>query len=288
MSGNAFIAVDWGTTNRRAYLIVDGGVIRSEQDDRGVTAIAPGGFESEVAAIRQRLGDLPMLLAGMVGSNIGWRVVNYVKTPADLTALAAGVDWIDERTAIVPGLSCVTENHTDVMRGEEVQMFGAAIADMVPADALLCQPGTHCKWATLRNSEITHFTTAMTGELFALLRLHSLIAPQLAAPVTAGAAFRAGVTEGARGDLAARLFEIRARAVLGVGDTESASYASGLLIGSDVAVRVKDAEHVYVLAEPALGLLYQNAIETLGANARIVSSEAAFIAGMARLWNLLK
>lgn len=288
MSVNGFIAVDWGTTNRRAYLIVDGSVTRSEQDDRGVTAIAAGSFEREVAAIRHRLGDLPMLLAGMVGSNIGWRAVNYVKTPAALPALAAGVDWVDERTAIVPGLSCVTENHADVMRGEEVQILGAAIANIVPADALLCQPGTHCKWATLRNAEITHFTTAMTGELFALLRLHSLIAPQLAGPVSVGAAFRAGVTEGARGDLAARLFAIRARAVLGIGDDDSASYASGLLIGSDVALRVNDAERVYVLAEPALGRLYQSAIETLGATARIVDSEAAFIAGMARLWELLQ
>ncbi len=288
MKRNAFIAVDWGTTNRRAYLIVDGSVTRSERDDRGVSAIAPGGFADEIAAIRRRFGDLPMLLAGMVGSNIGWRAVNYVRTPAALPALAAGVDWVDKRTAIVPGLSCIADDHADVMRGEEVQMLGAAIANMVPTDALLCQPGTHCKWATLRNAEITHFTTAMTGELFALLRLHSLIAPQLAGPVTAGTAFRAGVTEGARGDLAARLFAIRARAVLGIDDDDSASYASGLLIGSDVSVRVKDGERVYVLAEPALGLLYQIAIETLGATARIVDSEAAFIAGITRLWELLK
>jgi 2-dehydro-3-deoxygalactonokinase len=78
-----FLAVDWGTTNRRVFLIEDGKVVRTERDDHGVTAVPNGGFEQEVAGIRARFGDLPMLLAGMVGANIGWRVAPYVPAPAD-------------------------------------------------------------------------------------------------------------------------------------------------------------------------------------------------------------
>ena len=226
------------------------------RDDRGVTTIGAGGFEGEVAAIRERFGDLPMLLAGMVGSTIGWQVAPYVTAPAGLAALAAGLLWVDPRTVIVPGLSFVDGRRADVMRGEEVQLLGAVAAGMAPADALLAQPGTHCKWVTMAGGDIAAFTTAMTGELFALLRGHSILAGQLAAPVTDGAAFREGVEDGKRRDLAAILFGIRPAGLLGIReDSDAASYLSGLLIGSDVAARLADSRHdeVYLLADPVLG-----------------------------------
>lgn len=288
MSGR-FIAIDWGTTNRRAFLIEDGVVIATERDDRGATSIAPGGFPDEVAAIRRRHGDHPVLMAGMVGSNVGWRAVPYVPVPAGLGALAAALDWIDDRTAIVPGLSDVHDDHADVMRGEEVQLLGAVASAMVPPTALLAQPGTHCKWAEVKEGRITGFTTAMTGELFALIRANGLLARQLGGEVTNSAAFRAGVIEGAARDLPASLFRIRARGVLGLADDrDAASHASGLLIGADVAARIGAGRTVHVLADPVLGGLYVTAIETLGGAGRLVDSHAAFVAGIAGLWSLCR
>ena len=152
-----FIAVDWGTTNRRVFRIEDGIVVATERDDRGAASVAAGEYEVEVAGIRKRFGDVPMLLAGMVGSNIGWRSVPYVDAPAGLSDIAAALDRIDDRTAIVPGLSYRDGPHADVMRGEEVQLLGAVAAGLVPTDALLCQPGTHCKWATVEKGAITRF-----------------------------------------------------------------------------------------------------------------------------------
>lgn len=54
---------------------------RSERDDRGVTATAKDGFEEETAALRSAFGDLPMLLAGVVGPTVGWRVAPYAPAP---------------------------------------------------------------------------------------------------------------------------------------------------------------------------------------------------------------
>lgn len=286
---DAFIAVDWGTTNRRAFLIEDGRVVRTDRDARGAAAVARADYPGEVAGLRARLGDLPMLLAGMVGSTIGWREVAYVAAPADLLNLAAALTWIDSHTAIVPGVSFAGEGRADVMRGEEVQLLGAAAAGMVPEDALLCQPGTHCKWAALEGGRIARFVTAMTGELFAMLRTHGLLARQLGGAVTDCAAFRDGVAEGARRDLAASLFGIRASGVLGLrDDADAASFASGLLIGADVATRL--AEHgdgtVFVLADPALGALYAAAIGAIGCEAQIIDSHGAFVAGMTRIREL--
>ena len=281
---NAFLAVDWGTTNRRVFLIEQGQVTRTGRDDKGVTSVAD--FAAEVAGIRERFGDLPMLMAGMVGSNIGWRPAPYVPAPAGIAELAANLLRIDDRTAIVPGVSVT--GPADVMRGEEVQLLGAVVAGMVPPDALLAQPGTHCKWAEMVGGRIAGFTTAMTGELFALLRKHGLLAAQLGGEVVAGDAFRAGVEEGRKRDLAASLFGIRAARLLGErDDADAASFASGLLIGADVAARLETSGHdtVHILADPGLGSLYSIAIQSLGRSAELVDSHAAFVAGINEIRN---
>jgi 2-dehydro-3-deoxygalactonokinase len=275
----AFLAVDWGTTNRRVFLIEGGQVVRTERDDKGVTSVTD--FEAEAAGIRARFGDLPMLMAGMVGSNIGWRAAPYVPAPAGIEDLAANLLRIDDRTAIVPGVSVT--GPADVMRGEEVQLLGAVAAGRVPGDALLAQPGTHCKWALMEGGRIAGFTTAMTGELFALLRKYGLLSSQLSDEVTLGQAFLDGVEEGRKRDLAASLFGIRAAKLLGErDDRDAASFASGLLIGSDVAARLERAGHdeVHILADPVLGGLYSAAVEAHGRRAVRVDSHAAFVAGI--------
>jgi len=279
--GPRFLAVDWGTTNRRTFLIEDGRIAHTERDDLGVTSTPD--FAAEVAAIRRRLGDLPMLLAGMAGSNIGWRMAPYIPVPAGISDVAKAVLAIDDRTMIVPGLSVMADGRPDVMRGEEVQLLGAAIAGLVPDGALLVQPGTHSKWAEVKGERVTGFVTAMTGELFALLRAHGLLAAQLGGEVKLGDAFRAGLEEGRRRDLTATLFGIRAAKMLGLrDDADAASYASGVLIGNDVAVRLHQSAYdtVHILADPALGSLYGAAIEAQGRAARVVDSQLAFVAGI--------
>jgi 2-dehydro-3-deoxygalactonokinase len=274
-----FLAVDWGTTNRRTFLIEGGRVVRSEYDGKGVTATKD--FVREATDIRARFGDLPLLMAGMIGSNIGWHMAPYVPAPAGIAELAANLLQIDARTAIVPGVSAAPP--ADVMRGEEVQLLGAARSGLTPPDALVVQPGTHCKWAEMAGGRIAGFTTAMTGELFALLRAHGLLAAQLGGEVTAGAAFLAGVEEGRKRDIAVSLFGIRATKLLGGrDDADAASFASGLLIGSEVSARLAQYCHdtVHILADPALGGLYQLAIEAHGRPARIIDSKAAFAAGV--------
>jgi 2-dehydro-3-deoxygalactonokinase len=284
--GPSFLAVDWGTTNRRVFLIEQGRVTRTERDGKGVTSITD--FPGEATALRAAFGDLPMLMAGMVGSNIGWAPAPYVAAPAGIAELAAGLLRIDDRTAIVPGISTLVDGRADVMRGEEVQLLGAVAAGLVPGDSLLAQPGTHCKWVEMRDSEVATFVTAMTGELFALLRKHGLLAAQLSGEVTLGNAFLEGVEDGKRRDLAASLFGIRAAKMLGVrDDADAASYASGLLIGTDVAARLATSGHdtIYILSDPMLGALYSAAIQAHDRQAILIDSHAAFVAGVNQIVN---
>jgi 2-dehydro-3-deoxygalactonokinase len=288
MGCDTFLAIDWGTTNRRVYLIENGEVTSSAAD--GLGAMSGCNFADEVATLRAQYGDHPMLLAGMVGSTVGWRDAGYVTVPAGLRQLSTALLAIDERTAIVPGVCMITP--PDVMRGEEVQLLGAVAAGYVPTTATLVQPGTHCKWVRVEGCEITSFNTAMTGELFALIRRHSLLAPQLLAEVSVCPAFLDGITEGSKGDLAASLFQIRAAAVLGQGESSQAtSFASGLLVGSDVAARIQNhaGGDFHILADEALGSLYAAALDAFGRKSHFVDSHLAFVAGIKEIagqWQL--
>ena len=289
MGEAAFLAIDWGTTNRRVYAIdADGGVVATERDDHGVLAIAPDAFAAELDGIRQRFGDKPVLCAGMVGSVRGWVEVSYLRCPADLDALAHGLHWVEPRIAIVPGLSIVDGGRGDVMRGEEVQLLGSVPAGLAPADALLCQPGTHCKWARMADGRVDRFRTTMTGEMFALLRGHSLLADFLRGEVADGPAFREGVAAAADATLLTRLFGVRADSLLGLRSREdSAAFVSGLLIGSDVREQaLGPGQAVHVLADPALGGLYAAAIALAGGRAVSVDSQAAFVAGITAIWRM--
>lgn len=284
----AFLAIDWGTTNRRVYLIEEGRVVHTERDDAG--AMRTTDFAGEMAALRAKLGDLPAVMAGMVGSNVGWRTVPYVSAPAGLAELAAALTFIDERTAIVPGLAVdQSEGRPDIMRGEEVQLLGGVASGVVPADAMLCQPGTHCKWAWIVGGRITGFVTAMTGEIYGLLGSHSLLAPMLRDGTHNHDAFCAGVREGSERDLAAALFSVRARVILGGSAAQdAASWTSGLLIGAEVAARLAQIgdRTIHILADAHMGGLYATAIETLGGSARLVDSHAAFVAGISAIWDM--
>ena len=156
-----------------------------------------------------------MLMAGMIGSNRGWVEAGYVPCPAGLDEVAAALAWAEPgRTAIVPGVS--TAEPADVMRGEEVQILGAVDGGMISADALLCHPGTHNKWVTLAGGRVTDFRTVMTGEMFSLLKEHSILSDLLGDEMALDDAFRAGVARGLEGRvLTAELFSVRAGVLLG-------------------------------------------------------------------------
>lgn len=283
-----FIAVDWGTTNRRAYLIDEGACVREMEDGKGILSVPAGGFPQAVAEIRAALGDHPMLLAGMVGSNRGWVEAPYVPAPAGLEDVAARLVWAEEgRAAIVPGLSYIGDGHADVMRGEEVQIMGAATAGIVPPDCLVCHPGTHNKWIHLAGGRVIAFRTVMTGEMFSLLKAHSILADLLAGAVEPDEAFHEGVRRGLSHDgLTAELFSVRARVLLGEAKREdAASYTSGLLIGADIRVglRMNPEAEVVVMARPELTRLYAAALVEAGQEAREVDGEKAFLAGIIKL-----
>ena len=286
---DGFIAVDWGTTNRRAYRLDSSGQCVEEfEDPKGVLAVEPDGFPAAAAAIRERLGDLPLLLAGMVGSTRGWVEAPYVPCPAGLEDVAAKLRWIEPgRTAIVPGLSSTVGGDWDVMRGEEIQLVGAVAAQLIQPTALVCHPGTHNKWIIVEDGKVVDFKTVMTGEMFNLLKSQGILAEFMSGEVGAGPAFREGVRRGLeRNVLTAELFSVRARVLLGnMAHEDAADFVSGLLIGLDLSVGLglaKGSDFI-VMGRPDLAHLYEVAAEVAGRSCRTVDGAEAFIAGAVAL-----
>jgi 2-dehydro-3-deoxygalactonokinase len=280
-----FIAVDWGTTNRRAYRLDSSGQCVDEfDDDGGVLTVPAGGFPDAVAQIRQRLGDHPLLLAGMIGSNRGWKEAPYVPCPAGLDDLAAKLAWAGEREAIVPGVSYIGDGRADVMRGEEVQLLGAVAAGLVDPMGLVCHPGTHNKWVTLRHGKVDRFQTVMTGELYSLLKEHSILSDLLQRDVQVNDVFKEAARHAIDHEaLPADLFGVRARVLLGEAKKEDAAcYTSGLLIGADVRIglSIPTGAQIAVIGRPELTRLYAAAIATTGRDVIEHDGETCFLAGI--------
>lgn len=283
MNLEGFVAVDWGTTNRRLW-VIDGGVAEAPvADDRGILNCTE--FPAEVAALRDRGGGRPLLMAGMIGSNRGWREVPYAAAPAGLADIAAAVTWVEDGIGIVPGVSFVDGNlRADIMRGEEVALLGACAAGSVSGDGLVCHPGTHTKWVEMEAGRIARFRTVMTGDIFAALAHKSILSDMLKEPAPVDDAFLAGVDHGlANNDLTAELFAARARVILGKAEAvHAASYVSGLLVGSDVRIglgRLR-ADVVPVLGSPVLTARFAAALARAGRDAVEFDGDTAFVAGM--------
>lgn len=285
MTWGKYIAVDWGTTNRRAWLIDnEGNVLDQLADQMGVLSVSANGFEKAVEDIRAAFGDYPMLLAGMVGSDKGWRKAPYLNCPVDAQMLAESILWVEPfKTGIVPGV-CQVEGWADVMRGEEVQALGALAATTLSPNGYICHPGTHTKWIRLRQGSIDSFQTMMTGEIFSLLKTASILSTQMETPPTEDFAFQAGLNQMRAGvPLLSALFAVRARYLLGEDADSGASFASGLLIGSDVQAGLAHAnagETIAIVGRTDLCQLYEIAIKQAGFNCEPIDGERAFLTGI--------
>lgn len=276
------IGLDWGSSSLRAMLIDEQGqVLLTRQSTQGASTLK-GGAAAFSAVLDELIGDwhatAPAILAcGMVGSQHGWREVPYAACPADASALAAGavdVDWRGRAVRLLPGLRCDTEaGPPDVMRGEETQVLGALeSAPELAARSCIVMPGTHSKWAQVIDGTVRSFATQMTGELFAVMRQHSVLGRLMPAdPAHDLLSFAQGVRAARdHGELGLphQLFAVRTLGLTGRLASEALpDYLSGLLIGHELraGLRAHDADAPLVLlGEPALCQRYAKALDLFG------------------------
>ncbi|WP_105628659.1 2-dehydro-3-deoxygalactonokinase [Cronobacter malonaticus] len=284
-----YIAIDWGSTNLRAWLYQDEQCLESRQSEAGVTRLNGRTPEAVLAQVTEGWRDdaTPVVMAGMVGSNAGWKIAPYLPCPARFADIGSQLTTVAERAFIIPGLCVSREDNRNVMRGEETQLLGAR--ELAPAP-LYIMPGTHCKWVQADAQQVNDFRTVMTGELHHLLLTHSLIGAGLPEQQQSADAFNAGLEQGAETDAPlTRLFEVRAAHVLGsLAREHVAEFLSGLLIGNEVASQLRhwqpdSKQPLTLVASPSLASRYQRALAVLGYTARALEGDRAFQTGIRSL-----
>ena len=263
----ALIALDWGTSSLRGYLMArDGEIIEQRAGGRGIMQVADGQFDAALIAL---CGDwlnahpsATLITSGMIGSKQGWREAPYCACPADAGAIAQAVTGIPIASGrilhIVPGVSFTDSSSKvpEVMRGEETQIIGAVQST---GTHLCVLPGTHSKWAWVRDGVIKRFSSWMTGEVYAALTQHTILGRlmQLEAPDDE-AAFARGVQAGFA-QPHAMLHQIFSARTLGLFDQLGAaalpSYLSGLLIGTELGGATAASRHTGAMGATPCGKL---------------------------------
>ncbi|MGJ7040678.1 2-dehydro-3-deoxygalactonokinase [Shinella sp. BE166] len=305
MTEPAYVAVDWGTSSFRLWLIGrDGGVIAERRSGEGMTTAARTGFAdvlaSHLSAIAAPAG-LPVLICGMAGAKQGWVEAGYLDTPAALSAIPAAAVRIPGMAAdirILPGLAQRDGAAPDVMRGEETQLLGAA-GELGSGDHLVCMPGTHSKWVRLSGGKVQGFSTFMTGELFETIAKHTILSHAIAdaGAISGGsAAFRDAVTRMVANPAIAtsQLFSVRAGSLIaGLSPEDAKARLSGTLIGLEIAGAlslVAAGTPVALVVSGGLGALYKEALAAAGISPSIIDADSAvrngLAAGAKALWSL--
>ena len=286
------LAIDWGSSALRGALLDDHGRVLEERSSaRGMLTVdQPGAFDGVFESTFGDWMDVPgtrCLMAGMVGSRQGWVEAAYCPAPAGLGEIVGTLTRIGpDRSAkardiaIVPGISCEHDGIPDVMRGEEIKVFGAL--DLLGVDdAVIVLPGTHSKWATISGGRLVGFSTVMSGEFYALLTRHSILSRTLPAGESAldAEAFDRGVRFAFQGhSLMQTAFSVRTLALFDrMAPAAMPSYLSGLVIGDELRCRPLDGVgEVIVIGAPALAERFERALKQRGLRVRRMGEEAAW------------
>ena len=278
---------DWGTSSLRGYLLDDSKIIQKYSSDLGLLKAQKIGYEKVLDSVLDSFQcepDIPIYLSGMIGSKQGWAEAPYVPTPVGLEQMKGKTIKPAKNIHIIGGVSHLDgSGNYDVMRGEEVQVFG--ILEQEPAASLICLPGSHSKWVKIEAGQIKSFSTWMTGELFKSLSENTIFTTQIDSKTWNKEAFVQGV-EFARehNDLGSSLFKLRTEYLFERSDKEHFhSYLSGFLIGSEIREAIGVAKEVSLCGSDTLMNSYALALEVFGAESKQFPSDTATIRGIEKI-----
>lgn len=299
MSAVSWIAVDWGTTQLRAWGLSDHNeILVKDSSPQGMGSIKPHQFESVLLDL---IGEwltperqTTVIACGMVGARQGWLEAPYMTVPCKATGDLVKVPTTDIRldVYICPGV--MQTSPADVMRGEETQIAGI-LAQMPNFKGIVCLPGTHTKWAYIADGIIQNFTTFMTGELFSILGQQSVLSHSVKTSEFSMIEFHRAITDisAAPSLLAAKLFAIRSNDVLFQQPAaQSRAALSGLLIGAELqavtSYYLGARDNIVILGSDSLAKLYRDGLSTLGRESTLVSGETFTLLGLQRAYRLVQ
>jgi 2-dehydro-3-deoxygalactonokinase len=180
----------------------------------------------------------------------------------------------------------------DVMRGEETQIAGF-LSQHEDWDGVICLPGTHTKWAHVSAGEVVSFQTLMTGEMFALIKDHSVLRHSIAPTGWDMDAFHEAMSQtlSRPEGLAGRLFSIRAaQLVQGTDPIVLRARLSGLLIGAELAATKPYwlGREIALIGADAVSMPYVAGLKAQGVTVARADAEDMTLAGIKAAHSLLE
>jgi len=275
---NYLLGCDWGTSSFRLglYSLLEGELIDEIQSGDGISGIhrnwQNGDYEAKGITKNQlfreklltqinilsnkiavNLENTPVLISGMASSSIGIEDIPYAGLPFHLDGSGVrgrkfGAQKHFPHEIIL--ISGVQSEH-DVMRGEETQLIGiwSLLMDrgIQPKEAIVIFPGTHSKHVYIKDGQLIHFKSFMTGEMYEVIGNHSILKDSVKMPGeyqpsgTDIQAFKTGVKNSGDSSILNSLFTVRTNQLFNrLNKTQNAFYLSGLLIGSELNDLLKE------------------------------------------------
>lgn len=297
MSVDRWIAVDWGTTNLRLWLMSSEGEVLSRiNSEFGMATLAPYQFESKLLELIDDWlpvdgNALPVIACGMVGAKQGWYEVPYRSVPCVTSPELNKIETFDSRISVSICSGLCQRIPADVMRGEETQIAGL-VFNQPDYQGVVCLPGTHSKWAEVCDGQVSSFQSFMTGELFGLLAKQSVLRFTVDTTQWQEDEFKQGI-ELAMADPASitgRLFALRAQALVQPSEwSGAAARLSGYIIGLELAASRPywEGRKVSIIAASSLAEHYRSALEQLGQKVEVLSAEEMTLSGLRAAYRTL-
>lgn len=278
-----WIAIDWGTSNLRLWLLDEQNHILDEiSSAEGMTSLAPDEFEPCLMKhITPWLTGKTLVLAcGMVGAKQGWYEAEYIATPCAILPQLVNVPTKNPLLDIRIAAGLKQMEPADVMRGEETQIAGF-LGSQPDFEGVIALPGTHAKWVKVKKAKITQFQTIMTGESFAFYAQQSVL--RFSMDLWDEDVFVKAALESFYHpeNTAAKLFNIRARDLLW-GEKTGEARLSGLLMGLEIAATktLWQGQKIAIIGSKKLIKNYEQILQKLREDICIFEGETMVLEGL--------
>ena len=290
-----WIAIDWGTTNFRAYFIKNDIIIKKVSTSDGIKNIKKNNFEKTLTknlGIKNNLNDNIIILScGMIGSQQGWIDTGYVK---NLNLKNKNLVKVNTRNKklhffIVKGI--FQKNPYDVIRGEETQISGF-LSLFKNYSGYVCLPGTHSKWVKISKGKILNFKTFMTGEMYEMITTNSILKHSILEKKINLKVFDNSFLTSLKSEfnIFANLFEIRSRYLLSKKKYHPRSEILGYLIGSEIKNNFKNIKKskVAIIGSKYNSKIYSRVLNLLKIENSSFNSSDITIQGLKNFYKRLK
>ena len=291
-----WIAVDWGTTSFRAYLMVNNDVLENVETNDGMKFVQNQHFEETLVRIIEPWLDhkhkIEILASGMVGSKQGWIEAPYQKTPCNLNNIQFISPSVKDNRFSIKIFSGISQDNTpDVMRGEETQIAGF-LYDNPNFNGSICLPGTHSKWVKIENGNIIYFKTFMTGELFDIISKNSILIHSVTSNIVLKNELKMAVDEIFKNPkiFANALFQLRADDLINSKGSEIyKSKLSGYLLGLELigSLEFWKKKDIVIIGNADLIELYEYILHNKVNSIKVFLSKDKLLKGLKNLKNML-